>query len=29
MKMTVFWDVEMFSLIDIGQCFGSPYCLHH
>jgi hypothetical protein len=27
-KMTVFWDNEPFSLVEIGQQFRGTYCLH-
>jgi hypothetical protein len=29
MKMTVFWDVVLCSLVDSDQCFGGASCLHH
>jgi hypothetical protein len=29
MKMTVFWDVVLYSLIETGQCLRGAYCLHH
>jgi hypothetical protein len=29
MKKTVFWDVELCSLVDIGRLFRGAYCLHH
>jgi hypothetical protein len=27
--MIVFWDVALFSLVEIDQRFGGAYCLHH
>jgi hypothetical protein len=29
MKMTVFWDVVPYSLIEIYRRFRGAYCLHH
>jgi hypothetical protein len=29
MKMVVFWDVELFSLVDTDLRFGGAYCLHN
>jgi hypothetical protein len=29
MKMTVFWDTVMCSLVEIDPCFRGAYCLHH
>jgi hypothetical protein len=29
MKMTVFWDVALCSLVEIDQSFRGAYCLHH
>jgi hypothetical protein len=29
MKMTVFWDIALCSVVDINQCFRGTYCLHH
>jgi hypothetical protein len=28
-EMSVLWDAAPYSLIDIGRCFGSSYCVHH
>jgi hypothetical protein len=29
MKMTVFWDVALCSLVEIDRRFRGAYCLHH
>jgi membrane-associated PAP2 superfamily phosphatase len=29
MNSVVFWDVVLYSLVDIGQHFRGAYCLHH
>jgi hypothetical protein len=29
MKMAVFWDVALCSLIDISRRFGGDYCFYH
>jgi hypothetical protein len=29
MKMTVFWDVTPYSLVDIDRRFRGTCCLHH
>jgi hypothetical protein len=29
MKVAVFQDVALFSLVLIDQCFKGAYCLHH
>jgi hypothetical protein len=29
LKMTVFWDVALYSLVEVDQRFRSAYCLHH
>jgi hypothetical protein len=28
MRMTVFWDVALCSLVEIGRCFTGAYCRH-
>jgi hypothetical protein len=28
MKITIFWNVALCSLIEIGRSFSSAYCLH-
>jgi hypothetical protein len=27
-EMTVFWDVALYSLVEIDWCFKGAYCLH-
>jgi hypothetical protein len=29
MKMTVFWDIALSSLVEVYLCFRGAYCLHH
>jgi hypothetical protein len=29
MKMTIFWDVRIYSLIEIECSFRGAYCLHY
>jgi hypothetical protein len=29
MKITVFWDVALCSLVEIDRCFRGAHCLHH
>jgi hypothetical protein len=29
MKITAFWDILPFSLVEVDQCFRGDYCLHH
>jgi hypothetical protein len=28
-KMTVFWDVVLCSVVEVYYCFRGAYCLHH
>jgi hypothetical protein len=28
-RWTAFWDIVLCSLIEVDQCFGGAYCLHH
>jgi hypothetical protein len=29
LRMAVFWDVVLCSLLDVDRCFREAYCLHH
>jgi hypothetical protein len=29
MKMTVFWDISPYSLVEVDRRFRDVYCLHH